>query len=116
MKDFLIIAIIILVAVAGVFYTVKHFKGEGGCCGGGRYTPKRKKLKNVIYQKTFKVDGMHCANCKTRVEETINDVRGIAGKVDLKKGLLTVSYSEETDDGVIIAKLERLGYTVTASE
>lgn len=116
MKDFLIIAIIILIAAAGVFYTVKHFKGEGGCCGGGGYTPKRKKLKNVIYQKTFKVDGMHCANCKARVEEAVNDVSGIAGKVDLKKGLLTVSYSEETDDALFLQKLEKLGYTVMAGE
>ena len=28
---------------------------------------------------------MHCANCKARVEETVNDIRGAAGKVDLKK-------------------------------
>jgi len=38
---------------------------------------------------------------------------GIAGKVDLKKGELTVSYAEEVDDERIIARIEKAGYTVT---
>ncbi|MFR4756954.1 MAG: heavy-metal-associated domain-containing protein [Evtepia gabavorous] len=38
-------------------------------------------------QKTFQVEGMHCEHCKVRVEEAVNDIKGAAGKVDLKKGL-----------------------------
>lgn len=36
----------------------------GGCCGGGGYRPRKKKLFRTIYQKRFRVDGMHCENCK----------------------------------------------------
>ena len=112
MENLIIIAIIAVVAVIGIVYTVKHFKGKGGCCGGGGYKVKKKKLTNVLYQKTFKVEGMHCENCKARVEEVVNDMKGVAGKVDLKKNELTVSYAEEVDDEVIKARIQRAGYTV----
>ena len=112
MENYIIIGIIAVIAVIGVIYTVKHFKGQSGCCGGGGYKPKKKKLSNVLYKKTFKVDGMHCEHCKNRVEEVINDIKGVAGKVDLKKGELTVSYAEDVDDTVIKAKIERAGYAV----
>ena len=55
---------------------------------------------------------MHCEHCKRRVEEAVNDIKGIAGRVDLKKGELTVSYAEDVDDEIIKAKIERTGYTV----
>ena len=111
MDTFIIIGIIILIAAIAVIYTVRHFKGEGGCCGGGSFKPKKKRLKNVKYTKTFRVDGMHCEHCKGRVEEVINDVKGIAGRVNLKKNELTVSYAEDVADEIIIAKIERAGYS-----
>lgn len=113
MDTFIIIGIIILIAAIAVIYTVRHFKGEGGCCGGGSFKPKKKRLKNVKYTKTFHVDGMHCEHCKGRVEEVINDVKGIAGRVKLKKNELTVSYTEDVTDEVIIARIEHAGYEAT---
>ena len=65
-----------------------------------------------MYEKTFKVEGMHCDHCKARVEEVVNDIKGVAGKVDLKKGELTVSYAEDVDDQLIIARVERAGYII----
>lgn len=113
MENHIIIGIIAVIIVIGVIYTIKHFKGEGGCCGGGSYKPKKKKLKNVLYQKTFKVEGMHCDHCKNRVEEVIGDMKGLAGTVNLKNGELTVSYAEDVADELIKARIERAGYTVT---
>ncbi len=112
MGNYIIIGILVVIVVVGVVYTIKHFKGESGCCGGGSYKPKRKKLAKVLYQKIFKVDGMHCQHCKNRVEEVVNDIKGIAGKVDLKKGELTVSYAEDVADEIIKARIERAGYEV----
>ena len=112
MENYIIIGIIAVIVVIGIVYTVKHFKGEGGCCGGGNYKPKKKKLHKVLYQKTFKVDGMHCDHCKNRVEEVVNDIKGVAGKVDLKKGELTVSYAEDVSDEIIVARITKAGYTV----
>lgn len=112
MENLIIIGIIVVVGVIAGIYTVKHFKGKSGCCGGGGYRAKKKKLANVLYEKTFKVEGMHCENCKARVEEVVNDMKGVAGRVDLKKNELTVSYAEEMDDELIKARLQRVGYTV----
>lgn len=114
MENFIIIAVIAVVFVIGIYSTVKRFRGKGGCCGSSDYKPKKKKLSNVLYQKTFQIEGMSCEHCKSRVEEVVNDIKGIAGKVDLKKGQLTVQYAEEVDDKIIIARIERAGYTVVA--
>ena len=96
--------------------TVRHFRGKGGgCCGGGDYKPRKKKLSHVAGQKTFQVEGMHCEHCKVRVEEAVNDIKGAAGKVDLKKGLLTVSYAESLDDEQVKQKVERAGYHLTGT-
>lgn len=113
MIDYIIIGIVVIAAAIGIYSTVKHFRGQGGCCGGGGYKPKKKKLARVIAQKTFRVEGMHCVNCKNRVEEVVNDMKGVAGRVDLKKGELTVLYAEEVDDALITARLARAGYPAT---
>ena len=112
MENVVILGIMAIVVVIGIVYTIKHFKGEGGCCGGGSYKPKKKKLAKVLYEKTFHVKGMHCEHCKNRVEEVINDIEGAAGRVNLKKGELTVSYAAEVSDEVIKAKIERAGYEI----
>ena len=110
MTDILIFAVIAAVVVIGVLSGRKHFKGEGGCCGGGSLKLKKKKLKNVKYTKTFAVTGMHCEHCRGRVEEVINDIKGIAGSVNLRKNELTVSYAEDVADEIIISRLQRAGY------
>lgn len=112
MTDILIILLFAGLAVFGIVHTLRHFRGQGGCCGSGGYTPKRKKLKNVLYTRTFSVSGMHCAHCRNRVEEVVNDMRGLSGRVDLKKGELTVSYAEDVEDSRIVERIQKAGYTV----
>lgn len=105
------IALILLVAVATV---LKRAKSKTSCCGSaGDYKAKKKKLKQVIATKTFRVDGMHCEKCSNRVMEVVNDIPHAAGVVDLKAGILTVSYEAEVPDREIKARIERVGYQVT---
>lgn len=60
MVDVIIIIIITMAVFIGLSETIKHFKGEGTCCGGGSTKPKKKKLKGkVICTYTFHIDGMH---------------------------------------------------------
>ena len=110
MENYIIIAIIAVLVLFGVRWSVKHFKGQSGCCVGGGYKAKKKHLKNIVEKKTFRIDGMKCENCKNRVEEIVNDIDGIAGNVDLKKGLLTVSYAKSVDTELIKSRIERTGY------
>ena len=114
MDNFLILAVLAVIVLIAFRSALKHFTGEGSCCGGGSsYVPKKKKLKNVITTKTFHVDGMHCEKCANRVTEVVNDIPYVAGIVNLKKGTVTVSYEQDVPDSDIRAKIERIGYTVT---
>lgn len=111
MDNFIIIAIIAVLALIGVRSMVKHFKHESACCGGGTYVSK-KKLKKVIAKKNFIVDGMTCENCKARVERTINDMDGLLAKVNLKKKEVLVLMEKEVPDEEIVAAIEKAGYTI----
>ena len=112
MENIIIIGIMAVVVAIGVVNTVKHFKGQSGCCGGGSYKPRRKKLPTVKYKKAFRVEGMHCEHCKNREMEALNDIDGVSGAVNLKKGEVVVSYSMDVPDEVIRAKIESAGYKV----
>ena len=113
MENYIIIAALVLIAFFVVRTMVKG-AGRKGCCGSkGDYRAKEKKLKTVIATKVFQVEGMHCEKCSNRVMEVVNDIPGLSGKVDLKKGTLTVSYGQEVPDDLIKARIERAGYTVT---
>lgn len=61
----------------------------------------------------FVVEGMHCERCSNRVREVINDIFRVAASVDLKKGIVTVSYEQEVPDEWIQGNIERVGYRVT---
>lgn len=111
MTDGIIIAILVVAIVVGLHSTAKHLAGKGGCCGGSDYKPRKKKLSQILYKKQFQVEGMHCENCKRRVEEVVNDFNGLAGSVNLKKKELTVSYAEEVEDEIIVERLRKAGYS-----
>ena len=110
MENAVIFIVLAIAVVVGIWYTVRHFKGQGSCCGGGDYKPRKKKLSHIVAQKTFQVEGMHCKHCKVRVEEAVNDIHGVSGQVDLKRNLLTVSYAKPVEDERIRQKVERAGY------
>lgn len=113
MENYIIIAAVVIIVAVGIRSSVKHFGRQGGCCSGGEYRVKKKRLSGIIFRKTFSVAGMHCSHCKNRVEEAVNDIKGAAGKADFKKGRLEVSYSEDIEDSIIIERVEKAGYTVT---
>ena len=75
MENFIIIAVVAVVVALAVRASVKHFRGEGGCCGGGAYKARPRRLSHVADTKTFRVEGMHCQNCVNRVMEAVNAVR-----------------------------------------
>ena len=108
----LIFALVLLLSV-GVFSSVRHFRGSGGCCGGTGRRPRRKHLRGVTCEKLFRVGGMHCKHCKARVEEIVNGIDGMAGKVDLRHGLLRVRCEGEGDDVQLRERLGRAGYTLS---
>lgn len=114
MADAIVIAILIVVVIMAIRSSAKHFKGEGGCCGGGSSEKvKRKKLKQVIKQRTLCIEGMTCEHCKSRVESRLNTLDGVSAKVNLKKKIAIVSMEKDVSDEELKHAVEKAGYQVT---
>jgi len=112
MENYIVIGIIVLIALAAVGTMIKRAGRKGCCSSGSDYKPRKKKLDKVIAAKVFAVDGMHCEKCANRVTEVVNDIPGVAGTVNLKRGTVTVSYAQTVPDELIQARIQRAGYTV----
>lgn len=112
MENALIVTVLVL-ALAIALFALWRRKSSRGCCGGAAYRAKKKRLASVRYEKTFRVEGMHCKSCSARVEEIVNDIVGVAGRVDLKAGTLTVLYAKDVSDELIAIRLAAHGYLVT---
>lgn len=111
----LIVLLIVLVIVGfALKNSIGHFKGEGGCCDtGGTVLPDNKTLEGTkLGEKTVYIEGMHCENCKNRVERAINRIDGAVAKVNLKKNLAVVSYDRKIADDDIRRAVEEQDYKV----
>ena len=115
MTDAVILVILVIALIYGVKGTVKHFKGEGACCGSGSGTlkEKRKSLKNPkLGEKTIQLGGMHCDHCRQSVMSELNKIEGVAAKVDLKKNRAVVSYDRPVKEEDLRRAVERAGFKV----
>ena len=114
MENMIIILILIVVIFLGIRESVKHFRGEGGCCGGSPSKPPKKRLRNqVIKTYIFQIEGMHCQNCANTVTRSINEMDGAAAKINLKKHEAKIFCDREIDALSIKNAIERKGYKVT---
>ena len=113
MADVIIIGILLILLIIGICSSIKHFKGEGGCCGrASSVKVKRKKLKQVVKQRTVMIEGMTCEHCKARVESRLNALDGVSAKVNLKKKTAAGSMEKEVSDEQIKKVVENAGYQV----
>ncbi|MCH5251771.1 MAG: heavy-metal-associated domain-containing protein [Lachnospiraceae bacterium] len=117
MGTIIVIVILAVIIAAAAFSTIKHMKGQSGCCGcsGGCCTAgESKKLDtSAVGEKIIRIEGMHCDNCKNSIERAINRIDGVVCKVNLKKKLAVVSYSKEPSDEELSSVVEGLDFTVT---
>jgi copper chaperone CopZ len=116
MENAVIIAVLAVIIIVAIRSSIKHIKGEGGCCGGGSTIkePDKKLSGTVINTKVFKIDGMHCESCTSRVKRAINSIDGVSAKLDLIKKQAVVKYDKEVADETLVKEIENLGYKVIA--
>ena len=118
MADIIIILIVIILLGLALKGSIKHFKGEGPCCGGGSGSNKKAKTKfldgPVIGRKTLKISGMHCEHCANTVTNALNGLDGITAKVNLKDNSAEVSYDREIDLTDLKNAVKNAGYEVTS--
>ena len=118
MVNGIIILILVLLLCFGIKSSIKHFKGEGACCGGGSGSvksrkPKKKKLDGpVTGHYTLRIPGMHCQNCVNSVTRVINSIDGASAKVSLRKKSAEVSCDRDIDKADLIRAVESAGFEV----
>ena len=109
MADLIVVLVVIVLLGFALKGTVKHFKGEGPCCGGGGGSAVKaageKKLSGpVIGTKTVRISGMHCDRCAESVTKAIN------------KETAVVSYDRKLDNGRLKEAVQKAGFDVVSIE
>lgn len=118
MENVIIILILVVLLSFAVKNSIKHFKGEGACCGGGSGSvrtkkPKKKKLDGpVIRKRTIEISGMHCRNCVNSVTRALNSIDGVAAKVSLRDSRADVLLDRMVDENDLRHAVEGAGFKV----
>ncbi len=117
--DIIVLIVVVIIIAAAVKGSIKHFKGEGPCCGGGsgELPPEKKKLDGpVLGKKVIHITGMHCENCANRVTKAINKIDGASAEVNLHKKRAVVSYDRSIADDALRKAVTDAGYQVESIE
>ena len=119
MADIIVILIVIVLLGFALRGSVKHFKGDSSCCGGGGESivldiPDKKLEKPALGKKVLKISGMHCEHCVKAVTEAINKIDGAAAKVNLAENEAVVTYDRELDDELLRKTVKDAGYRVVS--
>ena len=117
MADVIVVLVVVILLVFAVKGSIKHFKGEGPCCGGGSSgSGKKAKEKTldgpVIGRKTIKISGMHCQNCVNSVTNALNEIDGVSAKVSLSDGSASVSHDRTVDEIELKQAVQKAGFEV----
>ncbi|HJC90505.1 MAG TPA: heavy-metal-associated domain-containing protein [Candidatus Mediterraneibacter excrementigallinarum] len=118
MVNVIIVLILVVLLSFAVKSSIRHFKGEGACCGGGSGTvktkkPKKKKLDGpVVAKRTVEISGMHCQNCANSVTRALNGIDGVAARVNLHANRAEVLMDRMVDEDELKHAVEEAGYGV----
>ena len=122
------VAIVILVfaicLALAVRAAIRHFKGEGGCCGdcAGSSPAQDKQIGTVVDKVELVIDGMHCMKCVARVKAALEAIPGVAAEVSLETqaeltagyGLAIVRMDREVPDDDLRKAVEAQGFRVVS--
>ena len=120
MADTIIILVVVVILIFALKGSIRHFRGEGACCGGGSGSVKTKKVKKktldgpVTGQRTIRISGMHCRNCANSVTDALNAIDGVSAKVSLKDNTAEVSFDRTVDDADLKQAVEKAGFEVVS--
>ena len=120
MADTIIILVVVVILIFALKGSIRHFRGEGACCGGGSGSVKTKKAKKktldgpVTGQRTIRISGMHCRNCANSVTNALNAIDGVSVKVSLKDNTAEVSLDRTVDDADLKQAVEKAGFEVVS--
>ena len=116
--DKLIIAAGALLVVYAIWQTVQRFRGraKSSCCGGAE-APTRKTVEDTDethypYRYRLAVGGMHCSHCAVNVENALNAMPGVWGRVNLAKNEADVRTKQPVDEAAFARALAGKDYAL----
>lgn len=115
MGDYIVPVIIAVILLLCIIMTVRRIKSKSCCSGGGgKSLVEHKTLTEpVIMTKIITVEGMHCDNCKSRIERAVNRLDGALCSVNLRKNTASVKLTRDIADSELKEIIEKLDFTVT---
>lgn len=108
----LVFAIVFALAVRAA---LRHFKGEGGCCGGGAGAPPPvadKAIGPAVARRELALGGLHCMKCVARVKAALEALPGVAADVTLDPQRAIVRMDREVPDEALRKAVEDQGFQV----
>ncbi|MCR5826586.1 MAG: cation transporter [Oscillospiraceae bacterium] len=89
--DKLIIAVGVLLICFALWQTIQRFRGKAksSCCGTAEAVSVKQvedtDASHYPYRYCLSIEGMHCSNCAKNVENALNGMQGVWGRVNLGK-------------------------------
>lgn len=117
--DKLIIAVGLLLIVFALWQTIQKARGKAksSCCGTAEAVSAKKvedtDVSHYPYRYRLTIDGMMCSYCAKNVENTLNNMNGVWGKVNLGKKEADVLSKQSVSEDSFARALQQSSYTLT---
>ena len=117
MRNIIIYITLALIIALAVYGTVKRIRHGSACCGEHEPPPKKirvrdKNRNNYPYVYELTVDGMHCANCARRIENSFNSRDGMWARADIGRKTVDLRSKKEIGEAVCRDIVSKAGYTL----
>ena len=116
--DKLIIIVGLLLIVFALWQTIQKARGKAksSCCGTAETVSAKKvedtDVSHYPYRYRLSIDGMMCSNCAKNVENTLNNMDGVWGKVNLGKKEADVLSKNSVSKENFASALQDSSYTL----
>lgn len=108
--DIIVVAGIVLAVGVISYPLLKRMRGGEDCCGNAQVRVRQKRLRRPAGKYTLSIEGMHCRNCAKRVTEAVNEIDGLACRVNLEKKEAVIFYRDTPRKEEVIRRLGGLNY------
>ena len=113
----IIIFVLIVIILCAILSIRKRIKYGSACCGTHDAAPKKirvrdKNKSHYPYTYILTVDGMHCSNCATHVENALNSKEGVWTTVKLENNTVLVRSKNTLEWDDISPIISHEGYTL----
>lgn len=117
--DKLIIVIGALLIAFALWQVIRRFSGRSkgsSCCGSAEAVTVKKvedtDASHYPYHYRLSIEGMMCSNCARNVENTLNSMQGVWGRVDLGKNEADVLAKEPVEKEAFESAFSETSYSL----